>query len=120
MFKNILKIMAVVVVVVGFVKADMLEFKDNVNGIDVSMKSVKSVVVGSNKFFITLSKDGKAITDAKVKVKFFMPEMPGMPYMDSKQNAKVVDGKYVIMSNFSMSGTWQYQIKFKTQDGAEI
>jgi hypothetical protein len=42
--------------------------------------------------------------------------MPGMPYMEFTDKAKLVDGKYKLMINFSMAGTWQYQLKFKTAD----
>mgnify|MGYP003960953733 FL=1 len=45
-----------------------------------------------------------------------MPEMPGMPYMEYKAKAKLVNGEYKMMINFAMGGTWQYQLKFKTSD----
>ena len=66
---------------------------------------------------VELGKDGNNITDAKVKIKVFMPEMPGMPYMEYKAKAKLVEGKYKMMLNFSMGGTWQYHLKFKSKDG---
>ena len=50
-------------------------------------------------------------------MKFFMPEMPGMPYMEYIGKAKLVDGKYKMLINFSMSGTWQFHLMFKTEDG---
>ena len=34
-------------------------------------------------FILNYLKDSKQLTDAKVKLKSFMPEMPGMPYMES-------------------------------------
>ena len=46
-----------------------------------------------------------------------MPEMPGMPYMEQIGKGKLVDGKYKVQINFSMSGTWQYQLKFKSSSG---
>ena len=57
------------------------------------------------------------INNAKVKIKFFMPEMPGMPYMEQIGKAKLIDGVYKTFINFPMGGTWQYHLKFKTQDG---
>ncbi len=83
----------------------------------VKINSVKSLIVGNNKIEVVLQKDGKVITDAKVKVKFFMPEMPGMPYMEYKEKLKLDGDKYKGNVNFSMSGTWQYHLKFKTADG---
>ena len=117
MFKNIFKVLVSIMILVGVVNADFIDLSGNVKGVDVTLKSVNDLVTGSNDFFVTLSKDGKAISDAKVKIKFFMPEMPGMPYMEYKSKAKFVDGKYKLSGNFAMGGTWQYQLLFKTKDG---
>ena len=85
------------------------------DGYDVGVSSQKPLIVGNNTIKIALFKDGKKV-DAKIKVKFFMPEMPGMPYMESKEKGKTKDGAYAAKVNLSMSGTWQYQLKFKTAD----
>jgi hypothetical protein len=86
-----------------------------VDGYDVGVSSKKPLIVGNNTLMINLFKEGKPV-DAKVKVKFFMPEMPGMPYMESKDKTKTKAGEAAVKINFSMSGTWQYHIKFKTAD----
>ena len=116
MLKRFLKIIASIMLFVGLLNADLIDLEGKTKGIDVSLKSEKSLIVGSNTFFIVLKKNGMEIKDAKVKVKFFMPEMPGMPYMESKQKARLMNGKYTVKINFSMSGTWQYQLRFKTED----
>ena len=92
--------------------SDML----NTDGYKIMFTSDKPLVVGSNEIAVTLQKDGKVVTDAKVKIKVFMPEMPGMPYMDDKVKLKFDDKNYKGSVNFSMSGTWQYHLKFKTSD----
>jgi len=114
--KNLVKAFLALMITVGFLNAQPIEQNGNKNGYDVKLTSEKSLIVGNNDFIIELSKDGMAITDAKVKLKVFMPEMPGMPYMEFTDKAKLVDGKYKLMINFSMAGTWQYQLKFKTVD----
>ena len=81
----------------------------------VVVSSLKSLIVGTNELQIFISSDKKPV-DAKVKVKFFMPEMPGMPYMESKDKGKTTNGQYNTKINLSMGGTWQYQLKFKTAD----
>lgn len=86
-------------------------------GYDITLMSEKPMVSGSNKITATLEKDGKSVEGAKVKVKFFMPEMPGMPYMESISKGKKVGDKYHMDVSLSMSGTWQYQLSFKTSDG---
>jgi hypothetical protein len=86
-----------------------------VDGYKVVLTSKKPLSVGDNLIDVALFKDSKNV-DAKVKLKFFMPEMPGMPYMEYKTKGKTKDGVYSSKINFSMGGTWQYQLKFKTDD----
>ncbi|MGB0989541.1 hypothetical protein CRV02_07560 [Arcobacter sp. CECT 8989] len=114
---KLLKIFSMIALFIGVLNADPIDLNGSKNGYDVTLKSEKSLVVGDNNFYVTLAKDGKPVTDAKVKAKFFMPEMPGMPYMEYVGKAKLVDGKYKMLINFSMSGTWQYHLMFKTADG---
>ena len=85
------------------------------DGYKVVITSKKALTVGNNDIDIALFKDGKEV-DAKVKVKFFMPEMPGMPYMEYKAKGKTDKGVFHSVINLSMGGTWQYQVKFKTSD----
>lgn len=115
--KLFIKIVSILALTIGLLNANPIDLKGSKNGYDVNLTSEKSLVVGDNLFFVTVSKDGKAVTDAKVKAKFFMPEMPGMPYMEYKDKAKLVDGKYKMLINFSMGGTWQFHLMFKTADG---
>ena len=42
--------------------------------------------------------------------------MPGMPYMESKVKDETIDGIVTASVHLAMSGTWQYIIKFKTDD----
>ena len=87
--------------------------KGTTKGITVEIKSTKTLVEGDNDITIKLSRDGQVITNAKVRAKFFMPEMPGMPYMDYIGNGTLNGDVYKTMINFSMGGTWQYHIQFK-------
>ena len=115
--KNIIKIVLGFFLTFTFLHAELLEQNGQKDGYDVSLKSSKALVVGSNELLVELSKDSKVVDNAKVKIKFFMPEMPGMPYMESEDNATLVNGVYKMNINLPMSGTWQYQLKFKTDDG---
>lgn len=115
--KNLLKIVLGLFITIGFLQAEPLLHESNKNGYEVKLSSEKSLVVGSNDIFVTLTKDGVVQEDVKVKFKSFMPEMPGMPYMGSETKAKFEEGVFKVNANFSMSGTWQYQLKFKTSDG---
>lgn len=115
--KNLMKIIATLLVGTTLMFAEPISQEGSKNGYDIKLTSTKSLVVGNNDMFIELGKDNQVLTDAKVKIKFYMPEMPGMPYMEYEDKGKVIDGKYKVNINFSMGGTWQYQLKFKTQDG---
>ena len=115
--KNLFKILLGLFVLTSLSFAEPLLQEGSKDGYDVKLSSEKSLVVGNNELFIELTKDGELTEDTKVKIKFYMPEMPGMPYMEYEDKAKLVDGKYKVNINFSMGGTWQYQLKFKTSDG---
>ncbi len=115
--KNLFKVILTMLLAVGILNAEPLSQTGEKDGYELKLTSEKSLIVGDNDIFVELSKDGNNVTDAKVKIKIFMPEMPGMPYMEYKAKAKLVDGSYKMMVNFAMGGTWQYQLKFKSKDG---
>ncbi|BFU78316.1 copper resistance determinant CrdA [Arcobacter sp. 15-2] len=111
------KIIFMLMFFVGIVlNANVIEQNGEKNGYDLKLYTKTTPISGNNDFYVTLEKSGKVISNAKMKIKVFMPEMPGMPYMEYKAKAKLVDGEYKMMINFSMSGTWQYHLKFKTID----
>lgn len=69
-------------------------------------------VVGDNNITIEI-KDaaGKAVTDAKVKVEYSMPAMPGMPAMHYKTDAALNGSSYQANMNLSMAGSWNVAVK---------
>lgn len=81
--------------------ADSLEFKKGIS------LDYDPLVVGENTLKIIGLKENQL-----AKIKVFMPEMPGMPYMETKSKFK--NSKANI--NLSMSGTWQVQLFIKTKD----
>ena len=111
------KLISILAFLITFLNAQPVSQSGNKNGYDVKLTSQKSLIVGDNIFFVQLLKEGKTITTPKVRAKFFMPEMPGMPYMEFKDKGKLVGNKYKMLINFSMGGTWQYHLQFKTKDG---
>ncbi len=87
------------------------------DGYTLILSSDKPLTTGDNKIAVTVTRDGKPVTDIKMKIKLFMPEMPGMPYMEYKTKLRPENGRYTGMINLSMSGTWQYHLKFKDAEG---
>lgn len=85
--------------------------------IDVKVKTDKDLFAGQNSFTIELSKGGKPINVKSVKLKAFMPEMPGMPAMGDENAAKGANGVYKSTATLSMSGTWQITVNIVDNDG---
>lgn len=84
----------------------------------VKISSEKPLVVGNNVVVLEISKDAKPSSGDEVTTKAFMPAMPGMPYMETKEAAKELSpGKYETIINFSMSGTWQIHIYVTPKEG---
>ena len=111
--QNIIKIVLGIFLTFTFLNAELLEQNGEKDGFNVKLTSTKALVTGSNEFLVELSKDSKVVETAKVKVKFFMPEMPGMPYMESKDVCKKSGTAYECNINFSMNGTWQFLLLVK-------
>ena len=86
------------------------------DGFSVSIHSKKTFVNGNNEVEIMILNGGKIVQNADVKIKFFMPEMPGTPYMEYEDKGKLTNGVFKANINLSMNGTWQYQIRFRTED----
>ncbi len=79
--------------------------------LSVTYSSAKPLVIGDNTIDVKITENGKLITDAtKVELKVFMPEMPGMPYMENTKLLAPKDDIYSGNVNFSMGGTWQIKI----------
>jgi len=117
--KKTLILLAILVLVPGVLFAGSLEVEKKVN--DVTVKAVidkDPPVVGKNGIKVELlDSAGQPITDAKVKIYYSMPAMPGMPAMDYKTGAEP-DGKgYSAVMDLSMSGPWNVEVKFKRGDG---
>ena len=85
--------------------------------LEVEYYSAKPLTQGMNMINVKIKDAGKVVSDAKVTVKVSMPEMPGMPAMESKSEAMPMNGEYMAHVTFSMNGTWQVSIEIETKDG---
>ncbi|HUH42879.1 MAG: FixH family protein [Sulfurimonas sp.] len=110
------------ILVWSFAQAEgFMDMKDS-DGLHAMLSSTRVLSEGENKIKVELNRGehGGAVVDAKeVRIKFFMPQMPGMPYMESKDICKKVDGSFECNINFAMSGTWQYQLFVKDETGKD-
>ena len=78
--------------------------------LEVTYSSAKPLVVGNNTLNVKIMNQGKAFSGAKVNFKIFMPEMPGMPYMEESKLLIAHGDDYSGNINFSMAGTWQVKV----------
>jgi hypothetical protein len=76
----------------------------------VTYTSDKPLTTGNNEIQVEITKEKKPVTGAKVTLKIFMPEMPGMPRMEEKTLMLPDGNNYHGKINFSMGGTWQVRI----------
>jgi ABC-type glycerol-3-phosphate transport system substrate-binding protein len=84
--------------------------------LDITYSSPKPLVTVNNSISVKVIDHGKVVKGAKVEFKVFMPEMPGMPYMENIQKMNANGDIYNGNVNFSMGGTWQVKI-FIEKDG---
>ena len=69
-------------------------------------------VAGPNNMEIAITDaSGKGVTDAKVVINYSMPAMAGMPAMSYKADAQFRGTMYKASVNYSMSGSWNNEIK---------
>lgn len=103
----------VLLLIAGVAYAKEYEVKKKSGEYDVTAKIDKNPpVVGDNNITIEIKDaSGKYVTDAKVKVEYSMPAMPGMPPMNYKTDAELKGNEYKAKMNLSMSGAWNIAIK---------
>jgi hypothetical protein len=90
-------------------------------GAKVVLSSDKPLAVGSNTVKLLVTLENRAIEDAAVSLKVFMPAMPGMPAMESTVAAgSLGQGRFTAEVNFSMRGTWQIHILITPKTGKKI
>jgi hypothetical protein len=113
MKKIVLVTIALLLIAAGVVFAAGLEVKQKAGEYNVEIKLDKNPpVVGDNNMGIEVKDaSGQSVTDAKVKVDYSMPAMPGMPAMNYKTDAVLSGQKYSAKMNLSMSGSWNVAVK---------
>jgi hypothetical protein len=97
----------------GVVHAKEYEVSKKAGEYTVEVKIDKNPpVVGDNNMRIEIKDSANTyVTDAKVRVDYSMPAMPGMPPMNYKTDAEIKGNEYTAKMNLSMSGPWNIDIK---------
>lgn len=103
----------ILLMVAGIAFAKDYEVKKKAGQFDVVVRIDRNPpVVGDNNVSIEIKDEsGKSVTDAKVKVDYSMPAMPGMPAMNYKADAELKGDEYKAKMNLSMSGPWNIAVR---------
>jgi hypothetical protein len=69
------------------------------------------LIKGDNTLNIKMADSaGKAVTDAAVNVRYYMPPMPGMAPMDFNTQAALKGDRYLFSANVPMEGGWKAEV----------
>jgi hypothetical protein len=111
--KRLAVIGIILMFVTGIAYAKEYEVKKKAGDYDVVVTIDRNPpVVGDNNISIDVKDaSGQNVTDARVKIDYGMPAMPGMPAMDYKADAGLKGTAYKATMNLSMSGPWNIVVK---------
>jgi len=103
----------ILLLIAGIAYAKDYEVKKKAGEYDVTVTIDRNPpVVGDNNVTVAVKDaSGKHVTDAKVRVEYSMPAMPGMPAMNYKTDMELKGSEYKSKMNFSMSGSWNIAVK---------
>jgi hypothetical protein len=112
------------VVVVGLVSVGMLsgcskgyESQKTADDLKITLSVDRyPLVKGDNALSLKVADEaGKAVTDAAVNVRYFMPAMPGMAPMDFNTQAVLKGDRYSFSANVPMEGGWKAEVSVVRQ-----
>ena len=89
--------------------------------VDITLKT-DSVRMGENTFEVTVTQDGKPVTDATVTTECFMAAMPSMNMPEMRTKAELAhqgNGTYRGKGQVTMAGTWDVTV-VAARGGQEI
>ena len=85
----------------------------------IQITSQKPLSTGNNT--LNFEVGHKNYKDSSMRIKVFMPAMPGMPHMESVSEAKSLgNGEFEVNVNLSMGGTWQVHIFLTPKTGKKV
>ncbi|MEO5361961.1 MAG: FixH family protein [Nitrospirota bacterium] len=106
-------VLVVMLLTAGVVCAKELKMAKKAGEYSVQVKfDKKSPVIGDNAVDIEINDvNGRLVTDAKVKLDYSMPAMPGMPAMNYTADITQTGEVYHAVLNLSMAGSWNIDVK---------
>ncbi len=124
MFRGISKALLIILavsVLPGFFWSKGYESQKSVGGNTVTLKAEKyPLIKGDNAISIEVAdKAKKPATDAKLKVRYFMPPMPGMAPMEYAVEPARKGDAYSFTANIPMEGVWKVEVTVTDAAGNE-
>ncbi len=120
------KVLSVImaVVIAGFMATGCskgYETKKQTGDVNVSLAASRyPLVKGDNSLTVKIADmSGKAVTDARVDVRYYMPAMPGMAPMEYSTPATMAGTAYTFNANIPMEGGWRVDVS-ATRGGAAL
>jgi len=88
------------------------ENKKSAGKYEVTLKADSyPLVKGNNTITVSVAdKAGKAVTTVKVKVRYYMPAMPGMAPMSYTTDAVLKGQAYALTADIPMEGGWKFEV----------
>ena len=119
--KRLAILLLILLLTVSVAYAKDYEVNKKAGDLNVTIRIDKNPpVAGPNNVEIGIADaSGKAVTDAKVMFGYSMPAMPGMPAANYKTEAVLSGNIYKARVNYSMSGSWNNEIKI-TRGGKTV
>ena len=116
--KRLAVIGVILLLIAGVAYAKDYELKKKAGDYDITVNIDRNPpVVGDNNVSVEIKGEGgHHVIDAKVKVEYSMPAMPGMPAMNYKTDAELKGNVYKAKMNLSMAGSWNVVVKI-TREG---
>jgi hypothetical protein len=104
--------LAVLALTMAFACAKGYESQKSAGDLKVTLSVERyPLVKGDNSLNVKVADAaGKAITDAAVVVRYFMPPMPGMAPMEYKTQAVMKGDGYSFSANIPMEGGWKAEV----------
>lgn len=124
MFRGISKALLIILAVSilpGFFWSKGYESQKSAGGNTVTLRSEKyPLIKGDNTISIEVAdKSKKPVADAKVKIRYFMPPMPGMAPMDFPVEPAKKGDAYGFTANIPMEGVWKVEVTVIDAAGSE-
>ena len=117
--KTLAKIFMIMILGISMLNGAGFEKVAKSRATKVVMSSEKPLSTGSNTLYFQIKE--KKLQDSQVRLKIFMPAMPGMPEMKNELNAQSLgNGKFKVTVNLAMSGTWQVHIFITPKTGKKV